>query len=276
MKQLAFATTSVRNVENLEMIVFLLGLIVGSFLNVVIVREGTGKSVFKGRSRCFACGHVLAWYELIPLVSFVIQKGRCRACSAKISWQYPIVEFLTGLIFVGIWWKAQQNFQFSIFNFQTIFYFLFSIFLILIAVYDFRTKIIPDRFVYPLIVLGFFYSIFIAYHLPSPIPHIFNDMLAAVSAAGFFALLWLISRGRWIGFGDAKLTLGLGFFLGWPLILEALLFAFWSAALVGIVLMIGKGYSRKSEIPFGPFLALGAFAAFLIGERVLIWYINVV
>ena len=251
---------------------FLLGLIVGSFLNVVILRDGstmlatgTGRSVLKGRSRCFACGHVLEWYELIPLASFVIQQGRCRACNIKISWQYPLVEFLTGIVFLLIWLKGGPLSH-------SIFYFLFSIFLILISVYDFRTKIIPDRFVYPLIGLGIFYTFFINYPLPVTRYSLLTDTLAALSAATFFALLWLISRGQWIGFGDAKLTLGLGFFLGWPLIFIALLFAFWSAALIGIGLILFKGYTRKSEIPFGPFLVLGAFAAFLVGEQVLLWY----
>lgn len=250
------------------------GLIIGSFLNVVILRDSstkltvsTGRSVFKGRSRCFACGHILQWHELIPLVSFFIQKGKCRACKAGISSQYPIVELLTGIMFVLVWLKA---FDYSLL--VTGYWLLFFSLLIVISVYDFRTKIIPDRFVYPLIALGVGYALLSYYALRITGYALLYDALTALSAAAFFALLWLISQGKWIGFGDAKLTLGLGLFLGWPLILLALLFAVWSAAITGIGLILFKGYTRKSEIPFGPFLALGAFAAFLIGEKILLWY----
>lgn len=262
------------------LIMGIFGLIIGSFLNVVIMRHAstalttsTGKSVLKARSRCFACGHVLSWHELIPLVSFLIQKGRCRACNAPISWQYPIVELLTGIIFAVIWLKAAEsriaNYESWIFDdilLLALYYLLLFSLLIVIAVYDFRTKIIPDKFVYPFILLGASYALLFARAT------LFADALAAFSAAAFFALLWLVSRGRWIGFGDAKLTLGIGFFLGWPLILIALLFAFWSAAFIGLGLILFKGYTRKSEIPFGPFLAFGALTAFLIGENILLWY----
>ncbi|MBI3273714.1 MAG: prepilin peptidase, partial [Candidatus Colwellbacteria bacterium] len=144
----------------------MLGLIVGSFLNVVIMRHSTGSSVLKGRSRCFACGHVLEWHELIPLASFFIQKGHCRACSTRISWQYPIVELLTGMLFFLVWLKATES---GIMNYESWFinygllvtgYWLsFFSLLIVIAVYDFRTKIIPDRFVYPLIIFGIGYAL---------------------------------------------------------------------------------------------------------------------
>lgn len=257
-------------------IVFLFGLIVGSFLNVVILRKNTGMSVFKSRSQCFACGHVLEWHELIPLLSFAIQKGRCRACSARVSLQYPIVELLTGILFLLTWLKAVEsgimNYELWIFGYWLLFFSL----LIIISVYDFRTKIIPDSWVFSLIGLGVGYA-FINYYVLSLTRYaLFYDALAAFSATAFFAFLWFISRGAWIGFGDAKLTLGLGFFLGWPLIFPALLFAFWSAALIGIGLILRKGYTRKSEIPFGPFLAFGAFAAFLFGEKILMWYAGIV
>jgi leader peptidase (prepilin peptidase) / N-methyltransferase len=261
-------------------VIFLFGLIIGSFLNVVILRNdatlftsNTGNpSSLRGRSRCFACGHVLAWYELIPLVSFIIQNGRCRTCKEKISLQYPIVELLTGILFFLVWLKVVES---RIMNYELWFFGYWSLFfslLLAIAVYDFRTKIIPDRFVYPLIVLGAMYPFLI----DAPSASIIADWIAAVSAAAFFAFLWLVSRGRWIGFGDAKLTLGLGFFLGWPLVFLALLFAFWSAALVGIGLVAWKGYGRKSEIPFGPFLALGTLTAFLVGEKILMWYSGII
>ena len=135
----------------LSILIFIFGAAIGSFLNVVILRLNTGKSIISGRSKCFSCAKKLRWYELLPIVSFVFLRGKCSACKTKISWQYPVVEILTGLIFLQIF-----NFQpaspaggFSIINYFNIVYFwiVFSL-LIIIAVYDYRHQIIPNLFVW--------------------------------------------------------------------------------------------------------------------------------
>lgn len=247
-----------------QIIFFIFGAIVGSFLNVIICRYNTGESVISGRSRCFSCGKKLRWHELIPVFSFIIQKGRCKDCGSKISWQYPAVEILTGLIFLLIFNFSSYGVsaiggQFSLFYLLVI----FSI-LIIIAVYDLRHKIIPNAFVYSFDILAFL-SLF--GNLKLEIRNLIDwvGFFAGILFFLFFALFWLVSRGKWMGLADAKLALGIGWLLGLTKGFWALLLSFWAGAVVGIFLLIlfRKRYNMKSEMPFAPFLAFGATIAFL-------------
>ncbi|MDO8510417.1 MAG: prepilin peptidase [bacterium] len=250
--------------------VFVFGLIVGSFLNVIALRYNSGLSPLEGRSACFSCGKELRWYELLPVVSFLVQKGRCRACGSKISWQYPIVELLTATVFLLTYLK-----DFSPFNFS-FFVIIFSL-LIVIGIYDLRHKIIPDGLVYTFIALSLA-KLFMPELGFVEIP----DFLDLVAGPLFFlplGLLWFFSGGRWIGFGDAKLALGIGWFLGFIFGLSAVVLAFWVGAAVGILLLVGarlqsvmpqgmrlflgtRNLTMKSEIPFAPFLILGTVLIF--------------
>jgi len=236
-----------------EFFVFILGTIIGSFLNVVILRYNTGESIIKNGSRCFGCGKRLNWYELIPIVSFLIQKGRCRSCKSKISIQYPLVELLTGILFLLIF----QITHYSLL--VTGYYFIIFSLLIIIAVYDFRYQIIPDLFVY----LFNFFALFNLFRI--------YDFIVGLVFFGFFGLLWLVSRGNWMGLGDAKLALGIGWLLGLFKGILALLLSFWTGALVGIFLLFffKKEYNIKSRIPFGPFLILGIIIAFFFGDVII-------
>ena len=251
-------------------IFFILGLIIGSFLNVVICRFKARP--LGGRSACMSCQSKLSWYELIPLFSFLSLGGRCRNCKTRISLQYPAVELATGLIFSLLFVKFSalggQNI-FLLFTPEfliTYFYYavMFSI-LIVIAVYDLRHKIIPDllSFIFGLMAfLGLFlFSDFLFFiHLPS-----LSDFLFGFFIALPFALFWLISSGRWMGLGDAKLAIGLGWFLGFPLALSGVVLAFWTGAVVGLYLIaVSSKYGMKSEIPFALYLTLGAFVAFFL------------
>lgn len=258
--------------------IFVLGLIFGSFFNVLIKRFNTGASI-AGRSYCFSCNRNLSWYELMPIVSFVMQKGRCTGCQSRISWQYPLVEFLTGFLFVAISWKFLDFNGFEIVNilseplFQEkiaiIFYYIFVFSLLLIiSVYDFYHKIIPDFFVY-LFGLTSFIGIFV---FPSVEPRL-TIFLAGIILFIFFASLWAISKGRWMGFGDAKLSLGIGWFLGMSHGVTAIVISFWIGASFGLLLLgfgrfiqlykATKSFTLKSEIPFGPFMALATFITFI-------------
>lgn len=249
----------------LTIIFFVLGLIIGSFLNVVIFRLNTERS-FGGRSGCMICQNKLCWYELIPLVSFLGLKGRCRNCKAKISIQYPIVELISGLVFAGIFLKFQNIFYLNTFAFSISYAYYVTMFsvLLIIAVYDFKHKIIPDSlsFIFGVATfIGlFFFSNYIFYpHFPSVL-----EFLSGILLALPFALLWLISKGTWMGLGDAKLALGLGWLLGFYGILSGAILAFWLGAIVGLFLVIfSKRYGIKSEIPFAPFLISGVLIAFL-------------
>ncbi|MEK9182532.1 MAG: prepilin peptidase [Patescibacteria group bacterium] len=247
-------------------IFFSFGLIIGSFLNVVIYRYNTAKS-FGGRSACMSCQKKLCWYELIPLISFVTLRGRCKTCKTKISIQYPFVELMTGLISVFLFLKFQYMFYVNTLIFTGIYayyMFMFSL-LLVIAVYDLKHKIIPDKLS---LLFGIFafsgLFIFTSYGFLPHIPSIV-ELLSGVLIALPFALFWLISKGTWMGLGDAKLALGLGWLLGLSRALSGLVIAFWSGAILGVILIVvSRKYGMKSEISFAPFLVLGAFLAFIL------------
>lgn len=256
----------------LTIIFFTLGLIIGSFLNVVIFRFNTERS-FGGRSGCMTCQNQLSWYELIPVLSFLVLRGRCKKCRSRISSQYPIVELAAGLIFAGLFLKFQNVFFLDplVFSFTYAYYAAFFSLLLVIAAYDFRHKIIPDTLSLAVGVLGFIGLFFFdTYGLSAQAgfyPH-FPSLMEFLS--GFlltipFALFWLISRGTWMGLGDAKLAIGLGWVLGPARVLSGAVAAFWIGALGGLALVIfSKRYGMKSEIPFAPYLVLGAILAFLL------------
>jgi len=283
-------------------IIFLFGLTIGSFLNAAIYRLGTGESVINARSHCPKCGHILAWHELVPVISFILQKGRCRECGKTISWQYPIVEIATSLLFLLIF-----NFQFSIFNefsssnfqFLNLAYFaIITCGLVIIFVFDLKHYIIPDKIIYPLTGLVFFYRIFEFlefnnwnlfgnWKLLAPrsfseggeienLELLLNPLYSAVLAFSFFASIYFFSKGRWMGFGDAKLAFFMGLFLGWPNILVALFIAFILGGIIGIMLIIARKKSLKSQVPFGPFLIAGTFISFFWGDQIVTWYLGLI
>ena len=189
---------------------FVFGTIVGSFLNVVINRLEIKESIIRRRSYCLFCKKTLNWYELIPILSFFLQKRKCRKCKNIIASQYPLVEIATGLIFVLI-----LNFQFTV---STIFLLLISCFLIIIFVYDLKHYLVLDKIIYPAIVLVFlynlFYSLFIVHYL-----------LAGLIGGGFFLFIVLMSRGKWMGMGDVKIGVLMGLLLGLTHLFTALFLA---------------------------------------------------
>lgn len=248
-------------------IFFGLGLIIGSFLNVVIFRLNTDRS-FGGRSMCLSCQKKLNWYELIPVFSFLFLRGRCLRCKTKISLQYPLVELATGLIFLALFLKFENLFFWSPYSFVAAYAFYAAVFafLVVIAAYDLRHQIIPDALALILGLLSFaglfFFNIDDARifypHLPSLAQFLSGFILALP-----FALLWLVSKGKWMGLGDAKLAIGLGWLLGPSRLLSGAVLSFWSGAIFGLLLVaFSRKYKIKSELPFAPFLVLGALFAF--------------
>ncbi len=242
-------------------IVFLFGAAIGSFLNVVIFRYNSGESALKGHSRCFSCGKKLSWYELIPIFSFLVQRGKCHGCGSKISLQYPAVEILTGLLFALIYLKFFNN------PLLITYYLLLITLLIVIAVYDLKHFIIPNKTVWLFNALAF---VFLFFNVSSFKFQVLG-LLSGLSFFAFFALLWLVSRGRWMGFGDAKLALGMGWVLGPAKTVVAFMFSFWIGAIIGIILLIFQKskYGLKSQIPFGPFLVIGFLIALFIDFNLL-------
>lgn len=285
----------------------ILGLLIGSFLNVLIYRYGTGQSVAYGRSQCLNCGKELLWHELIPVFSFLVQKGKCRGCGSKISFQYPIIELISAALFALVFIRQYNLYSlYSLFSHGLLYYSLLLLFyfftaglLLVIAVYDLKHKIIPNSLVYWFIGLSVVKLILFLFIFPgvSPLkfPYFF-DLLAPIILFTPFALLWFISGGRWIGFGDAKLAFGIGAMLGFVSGLSAVVLGFWIGAAICIILIAAQKFysrrrvsemrkeylshfraedgdirdenisysgftelNRKSEIPLGPFLILGVF-----------------
>lgn len=247
----------------LYIFVFVFGLIVGSFLNVVILRHNTGRSAMKSASRCFSCGKKLPWHELIPVLSFLMQRGRCRKCGAKISLQYPAIEILTGVMFLLVFFNQSPITYYQLLI--TVYYWVIFSLLIIISAYDLRHQIIPDRFVYAFDIFAFLSLFQVSSFNPEYSGQISN-FLAGLALFSFFWAIWLLSKGAWMGLGDAKLALGIGWLLGPEGGITAFLLAFWIGAIFGILLVFlkGKRYNLKSSVPFGPFLALGTLFAFFL------------
>ena len=263
--------------------VFLLGLTVGSFLNCVIYRLEKNESFLKGRSYCPHCKHILGWQDLIPVLSFFILRGKCRYCGKRISWQYPLVEIATGLLFLLIFnFKFLISKQFLIFNFLNLFYhWVIASFLIIIFVYDLKYYIIPDKIIYPAIALTFLYQFFHSLEFENwNLFRIWNlefgilkPLLSAFLASIFFLIIVLFSKGKWMGGGDIKVAFFMGLFLGFPNILVALFFAYFIGAIIGIGLIVSKKKTLKSEVPFGPFLVIGMFIALFWSQAIINFYL---
>jgi len=245
-------------------IIFFFGLFVGSFLNCVIYRLETKQSFLRGRSFCPYCKHKLSWRDLIPVFSFLFLRGRCRYCGKKISWQYPLVELATGVLFILIFWHLGFGFDLTLG-----FWILLTCFLIIIFVYDLKHYIIPDKVIYPAIAISFFYVLIFQRTL------FFNFFLSALGAGLFFFLIYLISQGKWLGFGDVKLAFLMGLFLGFPKILPALFLSFFIGAIIGVGLVLAKKKGLKSEVPFGPFLVTGTFLSLFWGLPLIKFYLKI-
>ncbi len=264
---------------------FILGAVVGSFLNVVINRLKTKESILTKRSHCPFCKKKLEWYELVPLISFIIQKGKCKKCNKKISWQYPLVELFTGLIFLLILFNFSAIGETSPFwggqflnIIQILFWLVISCFLIILFVYDLKHYLVLDKIIYPAIIIAFLYQLQFPifnyqFSLNFQLP-IFNYLLAALIGGGFFLIIVLISQGRWMGAGDIKIGVLMGLILGTSNLLAALFLAFLSGAVISIILLIIKKKTLKSEIPFGPFLVGATFIAIFWGDFLINWYFN--
>ena len=231
-------------------------------MNCVIYRLEQGKSFLRGRSFCPNCKHQLSWQDLIPIFSFLILGGKCRYCSQKIPWQYPLVELFTGIIFLSILLTNSNIYAMA-------YLLLVSCFFIIIFVYDLKHYIIPDKVVFPAIGVALAYDL-----LRFDLLGRSNLLASAFGAAGFFLAIVLISRGKGMGIGDIKLAFLMGLFLGWPNIIVALFLAIFLGAIMGIGLIISGKKTLKSEVPFGPFLTIGAFSALFWGEKIINFYFN--
>ena len=267
--------------------IFIIGLFVGSFLNVVIMRWGTRKSFVFGRSMDVGTGTPLPWYDLVPILSFVWLRGRSRFSGKPLSRQYPVVEILTGVLFSGIYWKlfvADYAYTIDVFSITLLLSYLAIIsILIVIAFYDLRTKIIPNLLVYAFILLSGL-TLFMHHGLELFTRGGFLEILAGPILVFPFAFLWFVSRGAWMGYGDAKLAWGIGWFLGLLLGISAVILSFWIGAIISLALIglkkllderlsfLSENFTIKSEVPFAPFLVVGTLIVFYFNINVLLLF----
>lgn len=248
-------------------IAFIFGLIYGSFLNVVILRFDEWKSILTGRSRCPECQTSLRWYDLVPVVSYVTLRGRCRYCGQPISWQYPVVEAATAFILAG-----GYTLIFSQLNLTVVWQSLaFTFFIIAIGAaiamffHDLKEMMIPDFLAYVLLLSA---AIFSLIYYQNPLGSLYGALIGLIPVA----LLVFPSGGTWMGEGDVKLAAGLGLLAGYPNAIVMMAFAFIMGGVSGAVLLATKKVKLKTAVPFGPFLITGALLAFFWGATVIQWY----
>lgn len=226
-------------------LIFAIGLCVGSFLNVLLFRLNKKKGMMFGRSECPHCLHKLAWHDLAPIISFLILAGKCRYCRKKISLIYPIVETTTGLVFLLFSIKFGLEFSPS-FLIQLAILSLF----IFLAFFDYLYMLIPDKILIILFALAFIYNFAIEKS------GLTNSFLTGLAMASVFVIMYLVSRGKWMGLGDAKLIFLIGFLFGYPLGLLAITASIWFAAFFGIALVALKKANLKTALPLGTFLSI--------------------
>lgn len=238
-------------------LLFVVGACVGSFVNVIALRYNTGLSFLRGSSVCLSCRKHLPWYELIPIISYLYLRGRCSKCQSTFSLRYLIVEIVSGILTISLYFKVGAvNLEFLV---------LVLIFEVLISIllYDLKHKIIPDAFVLVFVLLSLIYSYLISH---TPLIHILTP--AIIIALPFF-LIWLLSKGRLMGLGDPKLMFGMGLFLGLSAGISAVFLSFWIGSVYVLILYLYKKLFHKSynismqdELPFAPFLVLGTMLTF--------------
>lgn len=267
--------------QTLIIILFaILGLIIGSFLNVVVIRMHTGRGI-GGRSHCMSCGKTLAWYEMIPVISYLVQRGKCRHCHSSISVQYPLVESATAILFaiVGgayvhlLWVGLVVPFVITV-----LFWLIFISIAMVISVYDIRHRIVPIGALIALLILcligGIFGSMFFQWIIPAQLS--FGLISVTMHVAGAlivplpFLILWLVSRGKLIGFGDIEIMSGIGFLFGVTSGFSAVTLAFWIGTIfVMIAILVTALTSEKTKpmhaIAFAPFLFAGALLVGVLG-----------
>ena len=245
--------------------IFVLGLLTGSFLNVCIYRIPLKQSIIFPPSHCTDCNTELKPADLIPVLSYLFYKGKCRYCKAPISVQYPFIELLTGIVYLLLFIK----FDFSI---DFIFFSILCSLLIIISGIDYEHQIIPDGIVLSILVIAIIYKLITHFYLRLPV-YWLDSIAGLLIGGGFLLLVALVSNGG-MGGGDVKLMGVLGFWLGWRLTITAMLLSFMLGAIISVPLLIFKIRGKKDAIPFGPFIASAALIIILRGDELLCWYLE--
>ena len=250
----------------MSFIVALLGLVIGSFLNVVIGRLRSGETGWRSRSRCPECHAVLRPSELVPLFSFLALRGRCRSCSKSISWQYPMVEFSTMALFLSAFWlRGGDAGVLSGGLLLMVRDWIFIAALTIIFVVDLRDMVVFDSVTLPMIAIAFLFNLAAG---ADPL----NLFLAALAGAGFFLFQYVVSAGRWIGGGDIRIGGMMGMMLGFPGVILALFGSYVIGALFALGLLAAGKARWSGQMAFGTFLSVGTVLALFFGQGIMAWY----
>jgi leader peptidase (prepilin peptidase)/N-methyltransferase len=260
------------------------GLALGSFVNALVWRVrmqdkgGLKKkkspkdlSVLHGRSMCVHCKHVLGWLDLVPVLSWVLLKGRCRYCKKSISWQYPVIECVLAILAVGsyLFWPYELNGWVSWLVLIT--WIISLVPLLALVIYDIKWMEMPTRIIYALNSIAVIFIGLMAYDMKSW-GIVISSIVGSILLGGLFWMIYQISAGRWIGGGDVRFGFAMGVLLGWQGgLLGLALASYLGTALIIVLLAIGK-YHKKMRIPFGPFLISATYVSVLFGQQVIDWY----
>jgi len=248
----------------LYLFVFIFGLIIGSFLNVVILRFDEFETIFYTRSRCPKCKKGLAWYDLVPVLSFLVFGGRCRQCKTPISWQYPLVELGTAVLFALLYGKFGISLELAI-------HLVIASILIVVFVYDLKNQLISDKLIILTAIIWFAWLVINSFFLSENSALgsqnlILSSIFGGLSLGGFFLLLVLVSKEKWMGWGDVFLGFSLGAIVGWPLVLTGAFLSFILGGILGVILIVTRKKGRQDHLPFAPFLIVGAYLALIFFE----------
>jgi len=250
-------------------IVAIAGLAVGSFLNVLVLRFDQFASILKTRSRCPHCKEEIKWYDLVPFFSYIYLRAKCRNCEKPISFQYPVVEAVTAIVFSLIYWKFGLSLE-------AVLLVAISALLISIAVYDILNYEIPDILSYSALVLSIGFVILkLMTNNELLISNLIPYGYAVLIGGGFLAFLVLISKEKWMGAGDITLGALMGVLLGSPNILLGLFMAFISGSIIGLILLALKQKKLKDAVPFGPFIVFAIFVGLVWGDILINWYLGI-
>lgn len=245
---------------------FLIGLPIGSFLNVLIDRLPKKESIWKGRSHCDYCKHILAWYDLIPVLSFLSLRANCRYCHKKISWQYPAVELLTAVLFTLTLTFLNRFSEAPNLSFTLVYYLTIVSGLIVIFFADWKYRIIPDQVLISLTAVTLFFLFIFTKN------ELINHFLAGIIIFLVFLTLVVITSGKGMGFGDVKYAFVMGFILGIPSTIISFYLSFLTGAAISLILVVRGSKTMKSTIPFGPFLVAGTLVSLFYGSILWIWF----
>jgi len=228
------------------------------------------------RSQCLHCHHQLTWYDMIPLASWLSTGGRCRYCGVKIGWFEPTIELATAALFVASYVAWPQPLETPLAIIQLALWLIACVGLVILFAYDARWFLLPNRVVFPLIAIATLYAVITVLQTPNVIATL-GSLVSAISIlSGMYLMLWLASKGRWIGFGDVKLGLLLALFLAdWRLAFVALFVANLIGCLIVLPGLLTGKLSRTTRVPFGPLLIAGGVLAMLVGKPIIDWYMTI-